>query len=64
MFGVNIIAMGKISIVIPAFNEAESIGELTRYLLKEGGSALAEVIVSDGGSADATLRIAAKARRR
>ncbi len=53
--------MLTISIVIPAFNESENIGELVAYLLKEGGDGLAEVIVSDGGSADETVRRAAQA---
>ena len=48
----------KLSIIIPTYNEADNIGALVRYL-KE--LAPAEIIVSDGGSTDHTLEIAAAA---
>lgn len=44
-----------ISIIIPALNEAESIGETIARL---GGFRNAEIIVADGGSSDETVRIA------
>ena len=48
-----------ISVIIPAFNEAESIGSLVNYLLKNGDGVVKEVIVSDGGSSDETRTNAA-----
>lgn len=45
----------KISVIIPAYNEAGTIGELVKYLFKNGDSLLQEVIVSDGGSSDDTV---------
>ena len=46
-----------VSIIIPTFNEAENIDKLVTFLLQQnvGG----EVIVSDGGSTDETLKVAA-----
>lgn len=44
-----------ISVIIPTFNEADSIGKLVKYLLKHGGDRVEEVIVVDGGSSDKTL---------
>lgn len=51
----------KISIIIPTYNEAESIQKAIRYLIEAAGSALAEVIVCDGGSGDGTLQLAKEA---
>lgn len=48
----------KISIIIPAYNEAENMGKLIRYLIKNANSRLAEIIISDGGSEDDTLEVA------
>ena len=48
----------KISVIIPTFNEAESIGSLILYLLKNANEDLIELIVVDGGSNDGTIRIA------
>jgi rSAM/selenodomain-associated transferase 2 len=45
----------KISVIIPALNEADSIGETIARL---GGFSGAEIIVADGGSSDETVRIA------
>lgn len=50
-----------ISIIIPTYNEAGSIQQLIAYLLIHGGTGLKEIIVSDGGSADNTLQLAADA---
>lgn len=49
-----------ISIIIPTYNEASYIGALIRYLLVNGRDEI-EIIVSDGGSTDDTLRIAKEA---
>ena len=51
----------KLSIVIPVLNEAERIGTQIRYLLENGGCEVAEVIVVDAGSTDATVRLATEA---
>lgn len=45
----------EISIIVPALNEADSIGETLRSL---AGFENAEIILSDGGSTDATCQIA------
>ena len=50
-----------ISIIIPTYNEAESIQQLIAYLLIHGGTGLKEIIVADGGSTDNTLLLAAEA---
>lgn len=47
----------RISIIIPAYNEAENIGRTVRHLLSAKDAAY-EVIVSDGGSSDDTLVVA------
>ena len=48
----------QISIIIPVYNEAENIGILISYLFKYHQHLVAEVIVVDAGSTDATLVIA------
>lgn len=53
-----------LSIIIPVYNEAEHIGELVRTILSYGKHQLAEVIVTDGGSTDNTLQLAAAAGAR
>lgn len=50
-----------ISIIIPTYNEAAGIHQLVTYLRLHGGTWLKEIIVSDGGSKDATLQLAAEA---
>lgn len=45
----------KISVIIPVLNEEENIVAAIRSVLSEPG---VEVVVSDGGSSDATLKIA------
>lgn len=50
-----------ISIIIPTYNEAESITHLINYLRQNSTPVVAEIIVSDGGSADNTLHIAQQA---
>ena len=47
-----------ISIIIPAYNEAASIGKLVQYLRQHCGDTLNEIIVSDGGSSDETMKLA------
>ncbi len=51
----------KVSIIIPTYNEAENIGPLVRFLLTHGKSSLVDIIVSDGGSNDATIERATEA---
>jgi rSAM/selenodomain-associated transferase 2 len=50
-----------ISIIIPTFNEAQSIGQLISYLNNNASGQSMEIIVTDGGSTDNTLVIAEKA---
>lgn len=56
-------AVPAISLIIPTFNEAATIGPLLAYLHAEAAEKL-EVIVADGGSTDATPRLAAEAGAR
>ncbi len=45
----------RISIIIPVLNEAETIGSLLEYLIKNStASNISDVIVVDGGSTDGT----------
>ena len=53
--------MAQVSVIIPALNEAESIGHVVAEL---PWSAIAECIVVDNGSTDATARIAAESGAR
>lgn len=50
-----------ISIIIPTFNEAQSIGQLLNFLNNNTPGHTMEIIVSDGGSTDNTQQIAEKA---
>jgi rSAM/selenodomain-associated transferase 2 len=50
-----------ISIVIPTYNEAPGIATLIKYLKDNSNSTVVEIIVSDGGSNDATVALAKKA---
>lgn len=50
-----------ISIIIPTFNEQESISRLIRYLIENSDEKIIEIIVADGGSEDCTVALAAKA---
>ena len=52
--------VNTISIIIPTQNEAASIGKLIAYLQLHGKDNVAEIIISDGGSTDETLAIAAQ----
>lgn len=47
-----------ISIIIPAYNEAENIGRLIDFLVTHSKGEQSEIIIVDGGSTDATLRVA------
>lgn len=53
--------MASISIIIPTYNEAAGIGKLINYLLENGEGKITDLIISDGGSSDATIDIAVKA---
>ncbi len=48
--------MAEISIIIPVFNEAENISRLISYIRRHSLGVDCEIIVSDGGSTDGTLR--------
>jgi rSAM/selenodomain-associated transferase 2 len=47
----------KISIIIPTYNEANSIVKLLKHLEKHGGERIADILVSDGGSSDDTVAL-------
>jgi rSAM/selenodomain-associated transferase 2 len=47
-----------ISIIIPAYNEAENINNLISHLTRYKTGDVAEIIVADGGSTDSTLQLA------
>lgn len=50
--------LNKISIIIPALNEAENIDRLLRHLTENSSSEnVSEIIVVDGGSSDRTVEI-------
>ncbi len=51
----------QLSIIIPTLNEAENIENLITFLQKYSDNKVVEIIVSDGGSKDNTLKIAQKA---
>lgn len=51
----------SISIIIPTFNEAAVIDKLVGFLIRNNNGMVKEIIVSDGGSADETVQLAAKA---
>lgn len=50
-----------ISIIIPAINEAKHLAKLIPYLNENAGPHLAEIILVDGGSKDASIDIAESA---
>ena len=51
----------KLSIIIPTYNEAANIAGLINELLEHAHDQQVEIIVSDAGSKDATMEVAAKA---
>ncbi len=51
----------KISIIIPALNEEECISKLITHLQQYRDDRLQEIILSDGGSTDKTVKIAKEA---
>lgn len=53
--------MAKISVIIPAVNEAEIIAARVLQIQEHGGDAIREIIVCDGDSDDATVALAEKA---
>jgi rSAM/selenodomain-associated transferase 2 len=50
----------NISVIIPTYNESENIEKLVKFLLYHNDRSVKEIIVSDGGSTDDTLNLAAK----
>lgn len=50
----------KVSVIIPTYNEEESVGKLLNHLKKFGDDRLLECIVVDGGSKDRTVEIVRK----
>ncbi|MDQ3046037.1 MAG: TIGR04283 family arsenosugar biosynthesis glycosyltransferase [Bacteroidota bacterium] len=53
--------MWRISVIIPVFNEAQTIGKTVTFLKKHGGNYIAEILVVDAGSTDDTIKIAQEA---
>lgn len=53
-----------LSIIIPTYNEAATIGRLVRYLKDNSTSAVVDILVCDGGSEDDTLHEATSAGAR
>ncbi|RZK51096.1 MAG: glycosyltransferase, partial [Hymenobacter sp.] len=51
----------SVSIILPTYNEAASIGDLLRYLQATAGEPAPELLVVDGGSTDATVAQARQA---
>ncbi len=51
----------RVSIIIPALNEAAHLGPLIAYLYRHADERLQEIIVVDGKSTDETLAVAEKA---
>lgn len=45
----------KLSVIIPAYNEEDSIAETVQTVREHGGNAIEEIIVVDGGSTDSTI---------
>ncbi len=54
----------ELTVVIPAFNEEGAIADVVRGILAKLGDLVAEVLVVDDGSRDATARLAAEAGAR
>lgn len=48
----------KLSVIIPAYNEAPRISKLVSYLFANGKNSPMEIIVADGGSTDNTTALA------
>ncbi len=46
-----------ISVIIPAYNEEESLPDLIRYILTVTSNREIEIIISDGGSSDRTVEL-------
>ncbi|TVQ67297.1 MAG: glycosyltransferase [Balneolaceae bacterium] len=54
----------RISVIIPAYNESDSIWELVHYLEDAGSERIEEILVVDGGSTDGTAEVAKEAGAR
>ena len=50
----------KVSVIIPAWNEAENLKELIPLLVENRGDFVSEIILVDGGSIDGTAQLAAR----
>jgi rSAM/selenodomain-associated transferase 2 len=48
----------KISVIIPTLNEAANIQGIIEFILNHGNNSIADLIVVDGGSKDATVKLA------
>lgn len=51
----------KVSVIIPTYHEEENIAALIRHLYRHADERLLEIIVADGQSGDATVRLAREA---
>ena len=51
----------QISIIIPVYNEAESIGRLVDYLMQHKAESVTQIIIVDAGSTDNTIEVAKNA---
>lgn len=48
----------QVSVIIPAWNEAENLKELIPILIENRGDVVSEIILVDGGSTDGTAQVA------
>lgn len=52
------IEKSKISVIIPCLNEEANLKILLPFLIKHGGDLVSEIVVSDGGSKDNSIKVA------
>lgn len=50
-----------VSIIIPTYNEEKNIGSLIKFLVDKKNNSITDIIVSDGGSKDSTIKLAMQA---